>query len=166
MLKNERRGKNGGSNRSPAKARKQGLIIIWMRAGRGDCRKAWTLLVDIERHFASPDAKVTCEQILALKIVVKSKSHASLFSGKEHDAGPLGYDRPMSHREVTHVVRSQVVEGGKLEREGADQRDQKKGQVGGDGVKWINCGLSEQASFNCDTTGRNCPARLFCGKEQ
>jgi len=166
LLKNERRGKNGGSNRSPTEARKQGLIIIWMRAGRGDRRKAWTLLVDIERHFASPDAKVTSEQILALELVGESKSHASLFSGKEHDAGPLGYDRPMSHREVTHVVRSQVVEGGKLEREGADQRDQKKGHVGGDGVKWINCGLSEQASFNCDTTGRNCPARLFRGKEQ
>lgn len=122
MLNNRRQGKNGGSDCSPpTEAGKQGLIIVWMRAGyTGDCRKAWTLLVDIERHFASPDAKVTCEQILALEIVVESKSHVALFIGGEHDAGPFGHDWPLSHREVAHVVQSQVVESGKLECDRAD----------------------------------------------
>ena len=122
MLNNRRQGKNGGSDCSPpTEAGKQGLIIVWMRAGyTGDCRKAWTLLVDIERHFASPDAKVTCEQILALEIVVESKSHVTLFIGGEHDAGPFGHDWPLSHREVAHVVQSQVVESGKLECDRAD----------------------------------------------
>ncbi len=78
----------------------------------------------------------------------------------EHDVGPLGRDRPMSLSKVTHVFQSQVDEGGKLEREGEDSRDQKKGQVGGDGGNWINSGLSEHASLNCAATGRNRPERL------
>ena len=47
-----------------------------------------------------------------------------------------------------------------VKRKGADQRDQKEGQVGGDSGKWINSGLSEQARFNCAITSQNCPGRL------
>jgi len=74
--------------------------------------------------------------------------------------GPLDHGRPISRSKVAHVISSQVIEGGKLEREGADRQDQEEGQVGGDGGKWINSGLSEQVRFNCATTGRNCPGRL------
>ncbi len=60
--------------------------------------------VDMTRQFASPGAKVTHERILALKIVVESKIHISLCVSEEHDLGPLGHDRPMSHSKVAHVV--------------------------------------------------------------
>jgi len=36
LLKNGHWGKNGGSNRDPAEAGKQGPIIVWVRA-----RRAW-----------------------------------------------------------------------------------------------------------------------------
>ncbi len=116
-------GWNGDSDRSPAEAGKQGLVIFWMRAGRtGNRRKAQTLFVGIRRHVTSPAAKVTCEQILTLKMVIKIKSHASLLMGNEHGAGLLDHNRSISRRKVVHVFGSQIVEGGKLELEGADRR--------------------------------------------
>ena len=50
--------------------------------------------VDMRRQFARTGAKVTHEQILALKIVVESNSHISLCVSEEHDLGPLGHDGP------------------------------------------------------------------------
>ena len=62
--------------------------------------------VDMLRgQFTSPGAnKVTHERILALKIVVESDSHISLCVSEEHDLGPLGHNRPISHSKVAHVV--------------------------------------------------------------
>jgi len=62
--------------------------------------------------------------------------------------------------ELAHVLQSQVVEGRKLEREGEDHWDQKKGQVGRDGGKWVDSSLGKQDSFHCAATGRNSPGRL------
>jgi len=59
--------------------------------------------------------------------------------------GPLDHGRPISRSKVAHVISSQVIEGGKLEREGADRQDQEEGQVGGDGGKWINSGLMSRS---------------------
>jgi len=72
-----------------------------------------------------------------------------LFAIIEHDLGPLDHDISMGCGKLAHVLRSQVVEGGKLECEGADRRDQEKGQVGRDGGEWVNAGLSEQGNFHC-----------------
>ena len=55
--------------------------------------------------------------------------------------------------ELAHVLQSQVIEGRKLELEGADRRDQKNVQVGRDGGKWVHSGLGEQDRFHCDDTG-------------
>ena len=58
----------------------------------------------------------------------------------EHELGPLDHVASVGCSKFAHVLRSNVVEGGKLEREGADRWDQEVGQVGRDGGEWVNSG--------------------------
>ncbi len=71
----------------------------------------------------------------------------------EHDLGLLDHVASVDRGKLAHVLSSQVVEGGKLEREGADRRDQEEGQVDKDGGEWVNSGLSEQSSVHCAAAG-------------
>ena len=68
-------------------------------------------------------------------------------------AGPLDHVTSVGFSKFAHVLRSEVVEGGKLEREGADCRDQEEGQVCGDGREWVYSGLGEQGGVHCTTAG-------------
>ena len=71
LLRSGRRRGNGGSGRSPAKAGKQGPIIVWLGARRAwDHRKAWSMLIGVERQVIGPGAKVAYELVVGLEVVV------------------------------------------------------------------------------------------------
>jgi hypothetical protein len=96
---------------------------------------------------------VTHELVPSVEVIVEGDGVFSLCTIVEHELGPLDHVASVGFSKFAHVLRSDVVKGGELEREGVDCRDQEEGQVCGDGREWVYSGLGEQGGVHCTTAG-------------
>jgi hypothetical protein len=111
------------------------------------------VLVGVGGQIVGPGTKVTYELVVSFEVIVEGDGVLSLCAIAEHELGPLDHVTSVGFSKCAHVLRSEVVKGGKLEREGADCRDQEEGQVCGDGREWVYSGLGEQGGVHCNTAG-------------